>query len=263
MALITCNYFSDVLGYMSKMVVVLPQAAKNRIGMDCSAGASNGKFPVLYLLHGLSDDETVWTRRTSIERYATEMNLAVVMPTTHRSWYTNAKCGYNYYTHIAEEVPEIARSFFPLSEKREDNFIAGLSMGGYGAFKIGLRNPEKFAAAASLSGALDVTSLLESLGAGIREEYERVFGPADGVKGSDNDLFAVTRKAAESGLPKPALYQICGTEDFLYNMNTEYREMVVDLGFDYTYDEAPGNHSWGFWDEHIKKVLSWLPLKKN
>lgn len=98
--------------------------------------------PTLYLLHGLSDDDSIWLRRTSIERYVAQMGIAVVMPQVHRSFYTDMAAGGQYWTFISEELPALARSFFPLSAKREDNFVAGLSMGGYGALKLGLRKPE-------------------------------------------------------------------------------------------------------------------------
>ncbi|MFD2881182.1 alpha/beta hydrolase [Paenibacillus rhizoplanae] len=154
MALIECKFYSEVLGLSTSMTVILPQQTTTQIGMS---NVSKGTLhPTLYLLHGLSDDDSIWLRRTSIERYVAEMGIAVVMPQVHRSFYTDMKAGGQYWTFISEELPALARSFFPLSPKREDNFVAGLSMGGYGAMKLGLRKPENWAAAASLSGALDM-----------------------------------------------------------------------------------------------------------
>src|SRR5690606_35149889 len=114
------------------------------------------KHPVLYLLHGLSDDDTIWLRRTSIERYVAGLGLAVVMPNVHRSFYADMAYGGQYWTFLTEELPRVAGDFFPLSDAREDNYVAGLSMGGYGAFKWALSYPERFAAAGSLSGVLDL-----------------------------------------------------------------------------------------------------------
>lgn len=265
-ALISCDYSSGVLGLMCNMKVILPQGVLT--------AKKNVRVPVLYLLHGLSDNESVWTRRTSIERYADQYNLAVVMPSTHRSWYTDAKQGYRYYTHVAEEVPQIARSLFPLSEKREENFIAGLSMGGYGAFKIALRNPDRFCAAASLSGAVDISQrMADVLGTETVAEFERIFGPLAKVKGGENDIFhllgklaggvkGATRKEVCKKIPR--LFQVCGTEDFLYSANIRFRDYVQKLGvnLDYTYAEGPGAHSWDYWDARIQEVLNWLPLRK-
>ncbi|NLC43048.1 MAG: esterase family protein [Clostridiales bacterium] len=259
MAFIQCDFFSEVLGLSCSMNVILPQETSGQIGMDNRVISK--KHPTLFLLHGLSDDHTIWMRRTSIERYVASLGLAVVMPAVHRSFYTDMAVGYRYWTFISEELPAIARSFFPLSDKREDNFVAGLSMGGYGAFKMALSCPDKFAAGASLSGALDVANL-----ASIREsgEIENIVGDWTKITGSNNDLFYLAEKVAESDDPKPKLFQCVGTEDYLYGDNIRFRDFVQSLGcFDYTYEEGPGNHTWDFWDENIKRVLEWLPLNSN
>ncbi len=143
MALIQCQFYSEVLGLSTSMHVILPQETRSQIGLEGKQGT--GPHPTLYLLHGLSDDDSIWLRRTSIERYVASLGIAVVMPQIHRSFYTNMEQGGAYGTFISEELPTLARSFFPLSAKREDNFVAGLSMGGYGAFKLALQHPERFA----------------------------------------------------------------------------------------------------------------------
>ena len=126
---------------------------------------AENQFPTLYLLHGMSDDHTAWQRFTAIERHVSHLNLAVVMPTTHLGWYTDMEYGNRYWTYLTQQLPGICRSFFHgMSDKREDTFIAGLSMGGYGAFKAALGAPETFCAGASLSGALDIA---ESVHAGV------------------------------------------------------------------------------------------------
>lgn len=127
MALIQCQFYSEVLGLSTSMNVILPQATRSQIGLEGKQGT--GPHPTLYLLHGLSDDDSTWLRRTSIERYVASLGLAVVMPQVHRSFYTNMEQGAAYWSFISEELPALARSFFPLSDKREDNFVAGLSMG--------------------------------------------------------------------------------------------------------------------------------------
>src|SRR3954464_2876128 len=156
MALVRCDFFSDVLGLSTSMTVVLPQATSAQIGM--TGAATGGDAPVLYLLHGLSDDDTIWLRRTSIARYAAPLGLAVVMPQVGRSFYTDEAHGNRYWTFLSEELPAVVGSFFRISDRREDTFVAGLSMGGYGAVKWALRQPERFAAAATLSGALDLAA---------------------------------------------------------------------------------------------------------
>ena len=260
MALIHCNFHSDVLGLACSMDVVLPQAAKD-VG-DVLWARPGRRHPTLYLLHGLSDDHTIWQRRTSIERYVAPLGLAVVMPAVGRSFYTDTRFGHRYWTFVSEELPAVARSFFPLSPARKDNFVAGLSMGGYGAFKLAMRCPDKFAAAASLSGSLDMASHAKAEGE-WRTELENVFGPLDRIAGSANDLLCLARKVARSKGPRPAFYQWCGTEDFLYQDNLKFRDHARKAGLELTYEEGPGGHEWACWDRQIRRVLEWLPLGKH
>src|SRR4051812_38381310 len=197
------------------MTVILPQETSTQIGLAGRQVA--GPPPVLYLLHGLSDDDTIWLRRTSIERYVAPLGLAVVMPQVHRSFYTDEAYGGRYWSFLSEELPELVGSFFRVSERREDTFVAGLSMGGYGALKWALRRPDRFAAAASLSGAVDVTGLRTSR---VREEdprlFPRVFGDRP-IAGTPDDLLALVAQADPAALP--ALWVGCGTEDALLASN--------------------------------------------
>ena len=260
MALVHCDFYSDVLGLSVSMCAILPQSTESQIGMEGAASAE--KHPTLYLLHGLTDDHTIWQRRTSIERYVAPMGLAVVMPAVHRSFYTDMARGYRYWTFVSEELPELARGFFHLSDAREDNFVAGLSMGGYGAFKMALRCPERFAAAASLSGAVDRFRNIAEMDEARRIEWGNVFGDLEKVAGSENDLLHLAEVVARSDGPKPKLYQCCGTEDFLHEGNLNFRDHAMELGLDLTYEEGPGSHEWGFWDGMIQRVLEWLPVAR-
>ncbi len=259
MALIHCNFHSDVLGLACSMDVILPQATKD--AGDVPWAVPGRRHPTLYLLHGLSDDHTIWQRRTSIERYAAPLGLAVVMPAVGRSFYANTRFGHRCWTLVSEELPAVARSFFPLSAARRDNFVAGLSMGGYGAFKLALRRPEVFAAAASLSGSLDMVCRAQvEAEPEFRRELEHVFGDLSALRGSANDLLHLARKVARSRGPKPALYQWCGTEDFLYQDNLRFRDNARKVGLELTYEEGPGGHEWACWDRQIQRVLEWLPI---
>lgn len=260
MALLHVNFFSEVLGMSMNMDVILPQRTSGQIGMK--GNRKDGKYPVLYLLHGMSDDHTIWQRRTSIERYVSELGIAVVMPTVHLSFYTDMKYGLNYWTFISIELPSICREFFPnMSDRREDTFAAGLSMGGYGALKLGLGASETFSAVASLSGALDMTASLRS--GAINDPsgvFRNIFGSLEEMENSEEDLMAVAGRLKESGKPLPKVYIWCGTEDFLYSQNCTARARLQELGYDLTYEESPGDHQWKYWDEKIQRVLEWLPL---
>lgn len=257
MPLIHCDFFSQVLGICTSMDVILP-LPKFQEGSPTRPEP----HPTLYLLHGYSDDHTIWQRRTSIERYVEGLNLAVVMPNVHLSYYTNMAIGLNYWTFVSQEVPHVARSLFQLSAAREDNFAAGLSMGGYGAFKLALARPEMFCAAASLSGALDVDELIKLIPPDRRAGMQAIFGDLEALKGSPNDLFTLAQSAAKNKALMPRLYQYCGTEDFLYPSNVGFHKTLQKLKYDLTYVESPGDHQWKYWDEQIQHVLEWLPLKK-
>ncbi|RKP54952.1 esterase family protein [Cohnella endophytica] len=244
MAFFQCQFDSEALQIKVSMNVILPDH-------------KTGPHPTLYLLHGLSDDHTAWTRQTSIERYAAAKGIAVVMPAVNRSFYADMSHGAKYWTFVGEELPRIARSFFPLSAERRDNFVAGLSMGGYGALKLGLSYPERFAAAASLSGATDVHRLVVENFAG---DIRLALGQPESVAGSSTDLFALAESVVDKR-PIPLLYQCCGTEDFLYADNVRFRDHCLNLGLPLTYEEESGDHNWEYWDSKIQNVLNWLPLR--
>ena len=258
MALLTCDFFSDALELNVTMRVILPQPTRTHA--HHYPGVSMAPpHPTLYLLHGLGDNSYAWTRQTSIERYVWKRNLAVVMPEVHRSFYADMLRGNKYWTFISQELPAVARRFFPLSDKREHNYVAGLSMGGYGAFKLALACPDKFSAAASLSGALDRTQRMDPADK-LAAEFENVFGSPGEYRGSENDLLHLATRLAASDSPRPALYQCCGTEDFVYPENVAFHNHLEAQGLRSTYREDPGEgHEWSYWDRTIQDVLEWLP----
>lgn len=261
MAYLTCHFFSDVLAVSTSMTVILPERTMSQIGQENRR--TQGKIPTLYLLHGFSDDHTIWTRRTSMERYAAEYGIAVVMPQVDHSFYADMKYGKQYWTFLSEELPAKARSFFPLSEKREDNFVAGLSMGGYGAFKWALRHPDAFAAAASLSGVLDLSARIKKEKDGdhpVANALYHVFGGQQ-IKNTTNDLFYLTEQLLKNKKEIPQLFQACGTEDFLWENNQVFYQFATDKQLPLTYTFSQGSHEWGYWDEKIQEVLAWLPIK--
>jgi putative tributyrin esterase len=251
-----CDFFSEALSLSTSMTVLLPQQTTTQIGME--GRASDAPPPVLYLLHGLSDDDTIWLRRTSIERYAAPLGLAVVMPQVHRSFYTDEAYGGRYWTFLTEELPELVGSLFRASDRREDTFVAGLSMGGYGAVKWALRHPERFAAAASLSGALDVAGI--RTGPTRPEDprlVQRIWGD-QAVAGGPDDLLALLRQVDPASLP--ALGVWCGTEDVVFEDNVAFRDACAAARVPLTVDLGSGAHDWAYWDARIQDVLAWLPL---
>lgn len=251
MALLHVHFFSKVLELSTSMDVLLPET-------HCPY--EDGKWPTLYLLHGLSDDHTIWQRQTSIERYVANRGLAVIMPTVHRSFYTDMVHGGKYWTFISEEVPAICERMFPLATARKHRFAAGLSMGGYGALKLGLRCPDRFAAVASLSGAVDMTALYTADKQEDRSFFWDIFGSVESSQAQGNDLVTVAKALIQSGMEIPRIYMACGTEDFLYENNKGFLESF-EKPLAITFEEAPGAHTWDFWDRYIQRVLDWLPME--
>ena len=249
MALMHVQFFSNELQMETALDAIIPRSCAR----PC---------PVLYLLHGCSDDHTIWQRRTAIERYADPLGLAVIMPGVARSFYTDMASGPRYYSFVSEELPGLVRGWFPVSRLRRDTYVAGLSMGGYGAFKLAMRHPENYAAAASLSGALDMVEWCRHKDPFIRKEARWIFGNTRKVRGSHHDCFDLaSRLAQRPARERPRLFQCCGTEDGLLKMNHLFRDHARAAGLDLTYEEGPGNHNWAYWDLQIQRVLRWLDLR--
>jgi putative tributyrin esterase len=253
MAFLQVQFRSQALGLWCSANVLLPAAA---------ARAQGREIPVLYLLHGLSDDHSAWMRNSAIERhleyYAPE--FAVIMPAVDRSFYADKKHGNKYWTFVSQELPEIMASMFPLSNKREDTFAAGLSMGGYGVMKLMLNQPERFLACASLSGACDLRWHLAESGRQdpLWDEMADIFGMEADYIGSVGNLYALTEKVVK-GKTIPPLYMACGTKDFLYEENLAFLAHLKKTGYPVTWEATPGRaHTWDYWDEQVQVALKWF-----
>ena len=250
MALLHVNFFSRALNVASSVDVILPENAQ---GIGVTASGEEALPKVLYLLHGYSDDQTIWQRRTAVERYAARYNLAVIMPAVNHSFYCNEEHGERYWDYVSEELPAQMQRFFRLSDKPEDTFVAGLSMGGYGAMKLALSHPERFGAAASFSGAVDIVTMATRK----KGDWDRIFG-RKAVRGTDCDLFHLMKANADAP-SKPRLYVSCGTADYLYGHHQKFVPALEKQGWDVTrYDEPDSVHEWGFWDREIAKVIPWM-----
>lgn len=218
-------------------------------------------FPckVLYLLHGLGDNASTWCQRTCIERYARDWGIAVVMPEVQRSFYIDMAMGLRYGSYIAQELPALCARMFQLSPRREDTFIAGLSMGGYGALRCALSAPERFAACASFSGVVDIHYLLrEHLDDTTVGQLKALFGNDLRVR-PENDLRLLADKVC--GRPRelrPRVFMTCGQQDFLYDINLDIKAYFETLPLDFTFREWPGEHVWTFWDRSVQMALEFF-----
>jgi putative tributyrin esterase len=241
MAFCELHYFSSALEKQTAAHVFLPE------------GKVKGPFPVLYLLHGLSDDYTIWQRRTSLERYLEGLPLIVVMPDGGRGFYCDAVQGFKYETAIARDLITYIDTVFPTKANRGGRCIGGLSMGGYGGIKFALKYPELFVSAHSHSGAM-------AYGHGFRAdepENQRILGKKEARGGGPNDLYLLTTQAKKwKAAKRPALRIDCGTEDFLFEDNRAFHAHLEKLRLPHEYQESPGAHDWKYWDEHIQGALA-------
>lgn len=255
MAFIQCDFYSEILGTRTSLNAVIP--SRDESGQEPPREMPE-QYPVLFLLHGLHSNYSTWSRYSSVERYACEKGLAVVMPDAGRSFYTNMRYGYRYFDFFSQELPEVANRLFPLSRDRSQRFIAGLSMGGYGAFKLALSHPEQYAAAASLSGVLSLNQIEDP--DTLLPEWPIIFGDNSKIVDSEDDLLYLAKRYYQQKQFPLRLFQCCGTEDFLYQSNQHFLKYGNELGLNLHYEESPGGHEWQYWDEQIKRVIEWLPI---
>lgn len=264
MAIIEVNFISKCLMRTVTFNAIIPV---DKFGPQAE-NAEQKPLKTLYLLHGIFGNYTDWVNGTRIQAWAEANDLAVIMPSGENRFYLDdEKSGELYGEFIGKELVEFTRKLFPLSDKREDTFIAGLSMGGYGAIRNGLKYAENFGCVIGLSAALVHDTWKDADNSAPiftfrRNYYEAIFGEYDKVKGSDKDPKALLLKLKEEGRPVPKMYLCCGTEDGLVTANRDFRDFLNENGVDLTYVEGPGKHDWVFWDTYIKKVLDWLPLNR-
>ena len=260
MSYVQLDFYSRALGFDCQLNIVLPEEKQ---GVGLIPVPRKEKHPVLYLLHGTSGDHSDWERWTSVERYAAKRGLAVVMMAGQLSSYANMAHGQRFFDYVAYEVPEIVRDAFPISDKREDNFIAGLSMGGRGTCVYAFNHPEKFAAAAILSACPRDVMYDKAQGNSM---FKRTQGSIDNRGGLEaylasyeNTWRVLDEKAHTGELPK--LYFAIGTNDFLYDAFKHFRAHAEEIGLDATFEEIPGyKHEWRFWDLTIQKALTFFGL---
>ena len=282
MAFIQMDFESQYLGCRNPISILLPDIP--RPADPRKFYSENKRFKVLWLLHGTFGDNLDWLRRSKIEVYACEKNLAVVMPSGLNADYVNWKrfgIGYNMYDYLFEELMPMIYNWFPISDLREDNYIAGLSMGGYGTMVYALNHPEKFAVDASLSAPLQdgrnpepIRSYPPNLATpphltayrpDRRENQILNAGGLENYLRSPANTWDKLIENYKNGVRMPELYFCCGTKDFLYPAFQKFRKFTQEQGYtDIVFEEEEGYaHEWRFWDMYIEKILNrYLPLEK-
>lgn len=248
MALIRLDHTPETVKVCLPLYIILPDPG--RMG-----DKPLHKRKVLYLLHGLSDDGSAWQRYTQIETFANEVGLVVVMPSIGRSFYTDLPNGQAYFSYLTQELPQYLNDVFGLAPSREETFIAGNSMGGYGALKTALNFPEQFSAAASFSGvtSLEILNLMPE--DPRKDEFRMIFGDLSKLRGSQHDPMTWLTRASANLSSLPRLYVACGRQDDLYPINQMFDAACQNLGMPLKYIEEDGQHDWHFWNKHIQLFL--------
>lgn len=246
MAKFQCNMISYVLNRAVDITVIIPTVTiPESMGMTGEAPTHviKEKYPVLYLLHGMGNNHATWNGYSNVELFAEEQQLAVVMISGENKAYRKVPDGDDFFRFVAEEVPEFVTNMFPISAEPQHSYIAGLSMGGYGAVLHGFSAPERFAAIGSFSGA--VCGMAEP---GKEPEETPEYPPY---------LF---KKCVAEGRKVPPIYLACGEDDFLYGMNQDFLKLLNEHQAEVTWVSLAGyGHEWRFWDMQVEEFMKWIP----
>jgi S-formylglutathione hydrolase FrmB len=271
MAVIKMNFLSKALGMQLNISVIIPSYSfADVMGEEPREIWTPGmKFQTMWLLHGFSGDDSDYINFSNIVRFADENKLAVVMPPAFNAGYTDIPDGAKYMSFVADEVFDMCRAVFPLSLKREDNILAGLSMGGAGAMKIGIARPEQYAQVLCMSGASrDLNAPMGGRGtapASDPKTYARGGrSGADMSPGGPNDVFYGAERNVAEKKPLPKFLLTCGDKDFALENMKEARDRLRNLGYDVFWEEVAGyGHEWDFWDLTLRKACdAWFGLGK-
>ena len=254
MAKVVCNFLSYSLNRAVDITVVLPSVTcPEAMGLPDQAKATHqlpAKFPVVYLLHGFANNHVQWTGYTNVELYAEERRIAIVNISAENKAY--AKVGADDFKRfVSEELPEFLTNYFPISDKPEETYIAGLSMGGYGALMHGLTHPERYRAIGAFSAGLSINPAVFAADP---------LGQAEAKTSPEYDVRALAQRIVDDGKEFPAIYTACGMDDFLFADNQAFAAELGELGADVTWKEVPGfGHEWRFWDQQVEQFLDWIP----
>lgn len=254
MAILDVVFLSDVLHTQTELKVILPQSGE--------MGAMERPYPTVWMLHGGNGDYTDWLYQTSLVRYAQKFGLAVVLPSTYNSFGMDMEYGAPYATFLEQELVDKVRELLPcLSRERDENFAAGVSMGGFAAFRWAMNRPDLFAKAGSFAGALAMHDIFTKYLQGIQPggpAFVHAFGTPDRLKDTENDIAYMAKMNIQKGIPIPKLYMICGTEDFGFDQNVMARDALVEAGCDLVWKTVPGAHDFDCWDPYVPDFFNWL-----
>mgnify|MGYP004442976267 FL=1 len=262
MAFSQFEFISDSLRRVVSFNILLP----NDSPLEFIKENENYKRGVktLFLLHGYSGNNRDWILESKINEFAIKYNIAVVFPNGDNSFYLDGKgTGSKYGTYVGEELVNYTRRVFGLSNKKEDTYIGGFSMGGFGAIPTALKYNETFSKAIALSSALIINEIKnkdESFSTPIADYYyyERTFGNLNKLEKSENNPEELIRRLKSQNKSIPSIFMACGREDFLIDQNREFHKFLIDNDVNVYYKEDEGNHNWEFWNKYLEPSIQWL-----
>ncbi len=262
MAVFTCDFYSQARCGMQTFTAILPTDPPPVEAKPQPYAA--GPWPTIYLLHGYSGNQVDWLYRSGIEGWAVQRGYAVVMPSgANRFYLDNEETGELYGAYVGRELVEVTRKMFPLSARREDTVIAGLSMGGYGAVRNGLFYADTFGAILALSSALitdEIAAMTPDKGGNHMAPYgyyRHTFGDPGKLPGSDKDPKHLAEERLKAG-NAPRLLLACGSEDILYQPNLDYHRYLDGIGYPHEWWVRPGVHDFDFWNRAMPAGMDWL-----
>jgi S-formylglutathione hydrolase FrmB len=267
MAVFSGSYYSKARKGMLSFNAILPVEAPTEMfdaGDECYV---HGPFQTIYLLHGYTGNQNDWLIRFRIEEWAMKMRCAVIMPAGGNLFYldiqdTQERCG----EFIGRELIDVTRKLFPLSARREDTAIGGLSMGGFGAIRNGLKYADTFGSIIALSSALitdEVAVMKEGDSNAVADYayYRHIFGDLTALRGSSNDPKHLAAELVRRNAGLPRLFIACGTEDFLYQQNLDFHRHLEQIHYPHTWRPSPGIHDFDFWNRTMLEGMRWLDGK--
>jgi putative tributyrin esterase len=246
MAFYRGTYYSPSVDMDHEVNIIIPDDIKE-----------GERLKSLYLLHGYMGNHQQWMRFTSIERYAWEKRMCIIMPEAQNGLYIKHAYGFDHFGALLDVMHHVEK-LFPLSKSRDDRYVCGLSMGGYGALKWALTKPDIFSKAASLSGALDIFRMKKWIKDGPNPNRAIGLFGDDDLSTSENNLYHLLNNLLSLNKTCPDLFIACGTEDFLYQETLDFKHHLEQQNINFTYKESKGGHEWSFWDTYIQKVIEWL-----
>ena len=258
MAVIHMNFTSRALTAKTDLWVVCPTPTLQDMIQRKDGYDPEKRWPVVYMLHGAGGDGFEWIQRADIEELCCRWGFIAVLPNAELSFYNNTPDGRNYYDYVAKELPAMVEATFHASDRAEDRYIMGYSMGGFGAVKIGLTNPERYHKIASLAGCMGVEKFITDFERGSIFNIHNNLPEWPNVEGGENDMMALLEKAIsrrDAGGRVPPMYHTIGRQDFIYAYSQDWRRRAQQSGLEFVYTEGDGMHNFEYWAPRIKEEV--------